>query len=73
MSKKLEFWIFSKDTGQLHSEVYQDSRFPDGSFITTSPVVKIDDGIVTTQSGTNYVLGKSYISSVKDIEEYLSR
>ena len=41
-----------------------DARFPDGSLVTTSPIVKGPrDGLVTTQAGTVYALGAEAVLS----------
>lgn len=71
MSKELKHWIFNKDTGSIIAEVYNDSRFNNGDMISTSPIIKFEDGIITTSSGTLYVLKESYTSTIKDIEDYL--
>ena len=73
MSRELKHWIFNKETGSVVAEVYNDPRFNNGDMISTSKIVDIKDDIITTSSGTLYVLKESYVSSKKDIEEYLKR
>jgi hypothetical protein len=73
MSKELKHWILNKETGSIFAEVYNDNRFEDGTYIHTTPVVSIEDGIIKTKSGTTYVLKESYVSSLSDISSFLDK
>jgi hypothetical protein len=73
MSKELKHWILNKETGSIIAEVYNDDRFEDGTYITTTPVVSMEDGIIKTKSGTTYVLKESYVSSLSDISSFLDK
>ena len=45
-------------TISLHGAVSGHPNFPDGSKITTSPVVKAESRVITTRSGKVYMLGE---------------
>ena len=43
---------------RLHGRVYGHPRFDDGEWVTTSPIKAVEDGVVTTYSGSQYELGE---------------
>lgn len=45
-------------TKQLQGQVYDHPRFADGMFITTSTIIRVEDGRVRTKSGSLYILGE---------------
>ena len=42
----------------LSGQVYGHPCFPPGEFVTTSPIVKVEDACVLTRSGSRYELGE---------------
>ena len=72
MSRILESYYVHPNK-QLSGLVYNDHRFKDGEYITTTPVVSIsDDGdYVITRSGTQYYLGEKHENSEYDLREML--
>lgn len=58
---------------QLSGVIYNDHRFKNGEYITTTPVVSIsdDEAYVITKSGTIYYLGEAYGCSKEDLRELL--
>jgi hypothetical protein len=54
---KIEKWFFSN--GSLCGFIYNDNRFPDGTPVTTSKVIKYDEENNTVQTrNTLYELGE---------------
>jgi len=50
---------------RLHGEVYNHPSQPDGNKVYTSSIIKIEGRIITTFSGSVYILGKpeeSYVT-----------
>ena len=45
-------------TKHLHGRVYGDGRFPDGTNIKTSAILRTEQEVVLTHSGTRYTLGE---------------
>jgi hypothetical protein len=72
MNRSLEFYYVHTNK-QLSGVIYNDPRFADGEYITTTPVVSMsDDGAyVITRSGTQYYLGEKCKSSKEDLRELL--
>lgn len=45
-------------TFKIIGKVYGHEHFEDGTFVTTSAILKIEEGIAFTASGSKYKLGK---------------
>lgn len=60
---KLDNWTVCFDNKEkdvhfhLMGEIFNDSRFDNGRVIRTSRVIKIENNIASTKSGTEYQLG----------------
>lgn len=70
-NKDIPYVISPSSTGpafRLMGDCYDHNQFTDGCYIRTSSVSSIEDGIVTTESGSLYKLGKPH----PDYAEYLS-
>lgn len=61
------------DNRSLSGFIHNDNRFPDNSYITTTPIQSISDDnwTVITRSGTKYNLGVSETHCQADIRELL--
>lgn len=56
---KLRNWHRNHATGQLHGDIYCDPRWPEGTFVNTTPVVTQDrmgDALVACTLNTHYEL-----------------
>lgn len=72
MNRRLDsYYIYTNK--QLSGLIYNDHRFRNGEYITTTPVVSIsDDGAyVITRSGTQYYLGEKHENSKENLRELL--
>ena len=58
---------YDKSNVLIVGKVYGREDFPDGTLVSTSPVVKISESHATTHSGTVYELGEKHPDYVKFI------
>lgn len=72
MNRRLDAYCIYPNK-QLSGLIYNDHRFKNGEYITTTPVVSMsDDGAyVITRSGTQYYLGEKHEHSKEDLRELL--
>ncbi len=70
---ELKYWSFSNITKQLSGFIYNDKRFVNDTYITTTPVVDCDTekGTVQTKTGTIYKLTTSYTNIFELISDYI--